>query len=148
MDERLGSYFREIQSVAAALGVAREVEFTGFVDASRMKTLYATADVFLCTSEHEGFCVPLVEAMWFRVPIVAWGVTAVGETVGNSGLVFEEWDEGEMATAIAAVVENADLAASLGDLGRLRYQETFKPSRLREKLCGLIAGMAGQIGGE
>ena len=83
IDERLRAYLEDLNALATELGIADKVVFTGPVSGAQMKSLYVSADVFLCTSEHEGFCVPLLEAMYFRLPIVAWGITAVPETMGD-----------------------------------------------------------------
>lgn len=141
IDGRLRNYAGELQRLAARLGVAGKVIFTGPVTTSEIKSLYVSADVFLCTSEHEGFCVPLVEAMYFRLPIVAWGTTAVTETIGASGFVVDDWDEWQLACAIAEMTDDPDLANQFGALGRTRYQEGFSPRVLERKLCDLIAGL-------
>jgi glycosyltransferase involved in cell wall biosynthesis len=139
IDERLTGYVNDLKTLASQLGVADRVIFTGSVTAAQIKSLYISADVFLCTSEHEGFCVPLVEAMYFRVPIVAWGVTAVPETMGECGFVLEEWNELVFAAHIDRVLEDDRTAERLGTLGRRRYQGAFAPKVLRQKLNGIIA---------
>lgn len=141
MDERLNAYVNELKILASQLGVANHVTFTGRVSEAQIKSLYVSADVFLCTSEHEGFCVPLVESMYFRVPIVAWGVTAVPETMGDCGFVQEEWDESAFAEHIDRIMEIDQTAESLGTLGRKRYQEAFAPKVLRRKLNEIVAEM-------
>ena len=141
IDDRLRNYVDELQQLATRLGVSGKVIFTGPVTVSEIKSLYVAADVFLCTSEHEGFCVPLVEAMYFRVPIVAWGTTAVTGTIGACGFVIDEWDEWRLACAIAELVDDPDLATQFGALERRRYLEGFSPSILERKLCDLIAGL-------
>ena len=138
IDERLNGYINELKTLASQVGVADHVVFTGGVTEAQIKSLYVSADVFLCMSEHEGFCVPLVESMYFRVPIVALGVTAVPETIGNSGFVQEKWNEFVFAAHIDRLVEDARTAEHLGALGRRRYQETFAPKVLRQKLNGII----------
>jgi len=142
MDDRLNSYVDDLRQLAAKLGVAGQVIFTGAISGSQMKTLYTIADVFLCTSEHEGFCVPLVEAMYFRTPIVAWAVTAVPETLGDCGFLIEDWDESVFAARIAKLVDDTDLAGRFGDMGRKRYLSTFAPEVLKKKLCEIIAEVA------
>ena len=143
MDDRLKTYVDNLRRLAAGLGVADQVIFAGSVTGSQLKSLYVTADVFLCTSEHEGFCVPLVEAMYFRVPIVAWGKAAVPETVGGCGFVLEHWDELQCASYIAELVNDTDLATRFGDLGRRRYEEMFSRGVLRKKLLDIMAGLPG-----
>jgi glycosyltransferase involved in cell wall biosynthesis len=139
IDERLSGYVDDLKTLASQLGVADHVIFTGPVTGAQIKSLYVSADVFLCTSEHEGFCVPLVESMYFRVPIVAWGVTAVAETMGNCGFVLEDWNESLFAAHIDRLVEDHETAERLGTLGRRRYQEAFAPRVLRQNLDGIIA---------
>jgi len=142
MDERLDSYVQDLRRLAASFGIAEHVIFTGSVTGGQLKTLYTAADVFLCTSEHEGFCVPLLEAMYFRTPIVAWGVTAVPETLGDCGFLLEHWDESLFASHIAKLVEDSDLAARFGDLGRKRYQSMFASEVLRRKMREVLAEVA------
>ncbi|MDR2409667.1 MAG: glycosyltransferase family 4 protein [Bacteroidales bacterium] len=66
------------------------VIFTGHIKLEAVLTYYHLADIFLCMSEHEGFCVPLVEAMFFGVPIVAYDKCAVKDTLGDSGFLISE----------------------------------------------------------
>ena len=56
---------------------------------------YETADLFLCASEHEGFCVPIVEAFYKQVPVLAYAATAVPSTMDGAGVLYEPriWPE-------------------------------------------------------
>jgi glycosyltransferase involved in cell wall biosynthesis len=71
------------------LGV-EEVVFTGQVDDDELYAYYRLADVFLCLSEHEGFCVPLQEAMHFHLPVIAYDAGAVRETLRGGGLLLQD----------------------------------------------------------
>lgn len=142
LDERLSGYVDDLKALASQLGVADHLVFTGSVTGAQIKSLYASADVFLCASEHEGFCVPLVESMYFRVPIVAWGVTAVAETMGDCSFVLGDWNESVFAAHIDRLVEDDQTAERLGAMGRRRYQEAFAPKVLRGKLDSIIAEVA------
>jgi len=73
-------YFDRLQELVRELRVD-EVVFTGHVDDDELYACYRAADVFLCLSEHEGFCVPLQEAMHFGLPVVAYDAGAVRETL-------------------------------------------------------------------
>lgn len=139
LDERMNGYVDSLKQTAAGLGVADDVIFTGSVTGSQIKSLYLSADVFLCTSEHEGFCVPLLEAMYFRVPIVAWGVTAVPETMGDCGVVLEEWNDYLFAAHIDRLVEDDEAARRVGAGGRKRYEHVFAPGVLRRRLHEIVA---------
>lgn len=84
-----GKYFYLLQEYIHKLNIS-DVFFTGKVPFEDILAYYQLADIFLCMSEHEGFCVPLVEAMYFQVPIIAFKSSAVPDTLGGSGLVIPE----------------------------------------------------------
>jgi glycosyltransferase involved in cell wall biosynthesis len=99
--------------------------------------------VFLCVSEHEGFCVPLVEAMSFRVPIVAWGTTAVGETAGDGGWVVDRYDPAQLAEAVAEIIDNQATAREVAARGRHRYETVFHTDAVKRQLLALVSEVAG-----
>jgi glycosyltransferase involved in cell wall biosynthesis len=72
-------YLAMLQQLVARLGL-HDVHFTGHVSNEELTAYYDVADVFLCASEHEGFCVPLVEAFYKEVPVLAYASSAVPET--------------------------------------------------------------------
>lgn len=85
-------YLSKLKDYVKKLELEESVLFTGHVKFNEILAYYRIADVFLCMSEHEGFCVPLIEAMQFQVPIVAFDSTAIGGTLGGSGLLLKEKD--------------------------------------------------------
>ena len=129
----LDSYIRELNHLAANLGVRQNVHFTGALNASEMKALYKSAAVCLCTSEYESFPVALLEAMRMEVPIVALAGTSVSGTVGY-GSVLDEWDEFVFASHIARLMEESDLSARSIYKGRRRYFDHFCPAVLSHSL--------------
>ena len=90
------AYEKQLRAYVQALGL-RDVLFTGQVRFDEILAYYKLADIFLCMSEHEGFCVPLVEAMYFDVPVVARDTTAIGDTLGGSAILLP--DENPMVAA-------------------------------------------------
>lgn len=86
-----GIYFGDLQDYIKKLDV-KDVIFPGHISFPEILAIYKTAHVFFCLSEHEGFCVPLLEAMTFDVPIVAYDACAVPETLGGSGIVVDDKD--------------------------------------------------------
>jgi len=92
-------YANHLRSAVAVLGLAEHVEITGQVDDAALLAYYRTAHLYLSLSEHEGFGAPLVEAMWFDVPVLARAAAAVPETLEKSGVLF---DNRERPEAIAA----------------------------------------------
>ncbi len=81
---------------------------------------YRAADVFVVCSEHEGFCVPLLEAMHHGVPVVAFASTAVPETLGEAGLLLDVKDACTIAAAVDRVVRDTRLRGQLVDAGSTR----------------------------
>ncbi len=102
------------------LGLDEVVEITGSVDPSVLEAYFRDADVFVCASEHEGFCVPIVEAMGHGVPVVAYGASAVPETVGDAGLLLATKDPLRFAAAIHRVATDAELRRRLSEAARRR----------------------------
>lgn len=85
------NYCERLKKYAAALGL-EDVIFTGHIKFTEILAYYKVADVFLCMSEHEGFCVPLVEAMFFGVPVIAYDTSAIADTLGGSGILLDSND--------------------------------------------------------
>ncbi|MDZ4801385.1 MAG: glycosyltransferase [Bryobacteraceae bacterium] len=137
-DSNLARYTDDLHEYMRHLDLGDEVFFARSVDGSQLRSYYMASSVFLCVSEHEGFCVPLVEAMAFRVPIVAWATTAVGETAGDSGIIYNQFDPHDMAAGIAQVIENPDLGRELSHRGRKRYEEVFHIQAIKRQLISLV----------
>ncbi|MBI2468308.1 MAG: glycosyltransferase [Candidatus Rokubacteria bacterium] len=129
------SYLAGCQKLAAELGVLDGVVFTGPVSQAELCTYYRLASVYLSMSEHEGFCVPLLEAMHFGVPIVAYASTAVPWTLGDAGLLVQEKDFPAIAELIHRVVTEPTLrqAVVAGQRERLK---AFEPTVIAERLRG------------
>ena len=81
-------YLRIVRAVARDLGVSDDVVTTGGITNAELAACYRSADLFLCMSEHEGFCAPLIESMHFDVPILAYAAGAVPETLDGAGVLF------------------------------------------------------------
>jgi glycosyltransferase involved in cell wall biosynthesis len=81
-------YLSMLHALVARLGTP-DVHFLGHVSNEELSALYDVADLFLCASEHEGFCVPLVEAFYKRVPVLAYASTAVPATMDGAGVLYQ-----------------------------------------------------------
>jgi glycosyltransferase involved in cell wall biosynthesis len=143
-DERLAVYTDALRARVRALGLEESVVFTGGVSAAALKTYYQTAFAFVITSRHEGFCVPLVEAMALGTPVLAVGAAAVPATVGDAGLVWEESDPQLLAASMHRLATDRALAAALGARGRRRFAQHFTNAQVEQsfldalhRLCGL-----------
>jgi glycosyltransferase involved in cell wall biosynthesis len=117
-------YRASLQYLAAELGV-RDIHFLGQVSNEELTALYDVADLYLCASEHEGFCVPLVEAFYKRVPVLAYAATAVPATMDGGGVLFDSTDPVRVAATMAAMLadeatEDRILATQDDALARLQ----------------------------
>jgi glycosyltransferase involved in cell wall biosynthesis len=131
------AYLDAVRRLVSALDLDASVQLTGPVDDGELAAHYRAADVFVCVSEHEGFCVPLLEAMHNRVPIVAYGATAVGETLARAGVVLPTKAPSVVAAAVARVVDDAALRGTLVDAGVERLGD-FALERTRGKFWSAI----------
>jgi glycosyltransferase involved in cell wall biosynthesis len=88
---------------------AERIHFTGKVSEAEMHSYYRAATVFVCASDHEGFCVPIVEAMSYDIPVIAYAAAAVPETMGDSGILVRDWDIPMIAEMINQLVRHQSL---------------------------------------
>ena len=135
---QLAGYSQWLRQLAASMGVAGSVTFAGCVSDEQLKAYYLAADVFMLTSEHEGFCVPLVEAMAMKVPIIAYSSSAIPATVGKAGLLWNERNPYLLAESIDYLNRDESVSAELGLMGRRRYEEVFRNDRIAEGFVGAL----------
>lgn len=125
--DQFEEYLTQLQSLVADLD-ARDIYILGQVSNEELTALYDVADVFLCASEHEGFCVPIVEAFHKRVPVAAYEAAAVPATMNGGGVLFRTQNPLEIAALVHAMAsdparEASILAAQDAALARLRAQD-------------------------
>lgn len=116
------SYLAKLQELAKSLKIEKDVIFTGKVSFDELCTYYRLADVFLSMSQHEGFCVPLIESMVFEKPVVAFDATAVPYTMGSSGILYNKNDYGLVAEIINQVIKDLALRESVIEAQRGQLQ--------------------------
>jgi L-malate glycosyltransferase len=119
----LGSTYEPVlRAFITELGLDDAVFFPGSVTGAELEAYFEAADVYVSASDHEGFCVPIAEAMGHGLPIVAYGVAAVPETVGGAGLVLPDKSPGLFAAAVARVLSDEGLRTQLSKAGRARAE--------------------------
>jgi len=126
----VGSYSGTEHYYYLVLAQARELDitnvvFAGAVSQPQLNAFYQCADVFLCMSEHEGFCIPVIESMAHNVPVMAYAAGAVPETMAGAGILFRE--------------KNFPLIAEM--LGRLIHDSNLRQAVLqgqRQRLAGFL----------
>jgi glycosyltransferase involved in cell wall biosynthesis len=130
----VGRYLAQLHGFIAALGV-QDVHILGQVTNEALTALYDSADLFLCASEHEGFCVPLVEAFHKRVPVLAYAATAVPATMDGGGVLYTHKNPARVAALMESLTDDLAMAdevlnAQDAALDRLRARD-FGGSLLR-----------------
>lgn len=111
--------------------------FTGKVSVAELAALYRRAAVFLCMSEHEGFCAPVVEAMALGLPVVARAAAAVPETLADAGVLLADDDPSIAAEAVLHVLDDAGLRTELIERGRARAA-TLAPEVITPRLVDAV----------
>lgn len=125
------NYYQRLMKYTAALGIADDVIFTGHIKFSEILAWYTLADAFVCMSEHEGFCVPLAEAMFFNVPIIAYDTSAISDTLGGSGVLLDDNDPLFAAKVIERVLSDEALREQIL-AGQRKRLEDFSYNRIRD----------------
>ncbi len=132
-------YFRHVRAIVEERGLCNAIEFAGVVENAALHAYYRSSDAFVTMSEHEGFCVPVIEAMMFDLPIVALDAAALPETLGAGGLLVDEAAGAfEIAALVAELLGNSELRASVIAAQRER-RAAFFPERVAPLLDALAA---------
>jgi glycosyltransferase involved in cell wall biosynthesis len=132
-------YMVQLNHLAADLSL-RHVHFTGQVSDAELVAYYDVADLFVCASEHEGFCVPIVEAFYKQVPVLAYAATAVPSTMDGAGVLFDDKDPWHVAALMDSILSDVDLQEAIVS------EQLAAVQRLRSKdFGGTLLGFVGQI---
>ena len=129
-------YYRKLVKYIDELEL-KDVILTGHIPFETLLAYYHKADLLLCLSEHEGFCVPLVEAMYFKLPIIAYDSTAVGETLGKGGLLLKEKKPQLVAEAIDYVMTNDEVRNQLIEAGS-KQLEQYRFEKTEQKFAEIL----------
>ena len=132
-------YYAQVRALVSELRMLPDrVWFTGPVPDEDLAAFYRWADVYVSLSEHEGFCVPLVEAMAADVPVLAYAAGAVPETLGGAGVLFSPKDLEFAAEAMGMLVYDREFREAV-ITGQRRRLEAFAPARLETQLHDVIS---------
>jgi len=132
------AYAGALRRLARQLDLGDHITFAGPVRAEDLPTYYRLAACYVTMSEHEGFCVPLLEAMHLGCPVVAYAAAAVPETLGGAGLLFHEKDHPVIAEAIHHLVTTPALREAIvrGQRERVR---AFSPEAVAARFKTALA---------
>jgi glycosyltransferase involved in cell wall biosynthesis len=135
---QLSAYVDYLADKVSQLNLQGCVLFTGKVSDEELKSYYLVSKIFALTSYHEGFCVPLVEAMSMKIPIVAYNSTAISDTVGNAGIVWDELSADLFGSTFNEIISNEEAYYFLGEAGWRRYLNNFTNEIIGEKFLSSV----------
>jgi glycosyltransferase involved in cell wall biosynthesis len=140
-DARLERYNAALRERVQALRLEPHIRWLRDVDESALKAAYLSADALVSLSRHEGFCVPLAEAMALGVPVVALDAGAQAWTLGGAGLVWDSAEPALVAASIERLRADPALRSELRERGFARVANEFAPQRLEQRLADAIEAL-------
>jgi glycosyltransferase involved in cell wall biosynthesis len=114
--------------------VERAVSLTGEASDTELKSYYLLSHAFAIASEHEGFCVPAVEAMSMKVPVVAFASSALTATIDGGGVILRERQPYLMAEALDRLIRDESLSFEMGQTAWRRYDQNFTNEKIEAAL--------------
>jgi glycosyltransferase involved in cell wall biosynthesis len=140
-DPRLSRYTDAVHARIAQLDIGASVHFLSEVSDEELKAAYFVADALVIVSEHEGFCVPLAEAMALGTPIVGYAAGAVAWTAGGAALIWDEYDPHLFAASVAQLREDAALRHTLRERGFARVEDEFSTGAQVRRLTAILESL-------
>lgn len=134
-------YLTALRTLADTLAPGA-VSFASGLSDAELADCYRSADVFLCLSEHEGFCVPLLECFHFGLPVVARPTGGVPEVTGTAALLCEDDDLAVVAELLHLACTDPQLRGELRERGRGRLEQ-FRPEVTARRLREALESVAG-----
>jgi len=135
-DSRLHAYVAHLKAIIARHDMADAVSFHPIVGQSALGSFYRHCDLFWTGSQHEGFCVPAVEAMAFGLPILSTTAGALAETCGEAAVYADNQDE--MADALNLLLDDDERLVELRRRGRQRYETRFHRRHVADRFLEVI----------
>lgn len=129
-------YHAQLQYMVKELNL-KNVHIIGQVEFTELLAYYKLADVFISMSEHEGFCVPLVESMYFGIPIIAYNSTAIPYTLNGTGILFNEKKYELMAEMAHLIIKDEKIRKKIVEKQKLQLRQ-FEKSKLEKILKNYI----------
>ena len=129
-------FMAKLKAYASTLGLD-DIVFTGQISFPAILAYYRSADCFVSMSEHEGFCMPLIEAMNYEIPVVAYKATAIPDTMGDAGVLLESKDPKYVCEKIDKIFEDESYRKQLIE-GQNRHIDSYIRDDYEKKLFDII----------
>lgn len=131
-------YYRHVSRLISDYNLQDNVHITGMVDTFQLNAYYRTANLYWSMSEHEGFGVPLIEAMWFDIPVLAYKSSAIAETLGEAAFMMTEKTDFQAIAALSKImIQNRELRTRILSAQQKRRTD-FLPAAVRPSIDRLI----------
>jgi glycosyltransferase involved in cell wall biosynthesis len=130
-------YYLYMKRLIHSYNLSDTVKITGKVSDQDLYSWYRVADVFLCMSEHEGFCIPLIEAMLFDVPVIAYNSSNIPYTLNGAGILVKEKNFDYIAELISNLSKDSDLKKAILK-GQKRRVNDFLPQFIQQALAYVL----------
>lgn len=136
-------YTQRLRAQIASLPSRNNIELMGKVSDEELRNLYLKTDIYISMSEHEGLGIPLLEAMNYRIPVLAYNAAAVGETMGNSGILVNTKNPETVAKICDVVLSNPSIRDEIVERQVLNLKR-FTKAEITRKLSALIEQWKGE----
>ena len=130
------AYFEYLDSIIKSECI-ENVVFTGRISQVDLESYYKCADVYISMSEHEGFCLPILEAMRRRIVVVAYASTAIVDTMGDAGILLYTKDSKDVCDNIKKIVSDVELRDMVISK-QLSRVEQFNISNYEDEICRIV----------
>lgn len=141
-DDKLHTYYRELDELIIACGLGDRFIWVQEVTDATLLSYYLGCDFYLNCSDHEGFCVPVVEAQSLCLPVISKRTSAIAETIGIEQLMLDD-DVFEYSAAIHILAENHRFKDYLVQMGRKNYLNRFSNALIERKFLNVVQDYAG-----
>lgn len=123
------SYYPQLSVLIKKIGLENNISFLDKLPEMDVKAYYLGCDAFLCMSEHEGFCLPIIEAQRLLLPVVTYGGSALRETTGENQIILDAMDYSLAASALFTLYNNENVRNFCKKYGRINVDSRFSSEK-------------------
>lgn len=136
-DRNLAGYNDILKYKIGEYRLKNNVEFIGEINEQSLVSYYKGSDFFVSASEHEGFCVPIIEAQYFGLPILTLSSSAIDETIGDYQLILQD-DVRQFTAAIEILASKPDYQRYLIEMGHDNFNQRFRVEIIENRFRSIM----------